>query len=115
MDDDCEDPVHQVRISDEGAHIRSPHPVGVKISNFLQSKAIEFWRGAAKFGTRSAFAQEWDSDWNIRIHLPGVPVTRIHGGRNRTRGETVTDSLDVDFIPEWVVQIVSGYARGHKN
>jgi len=40
VDDDCEDPVHQVRISDEGAHIRSPQPVGVKVSN-LQSKAIE--------------------------------------------------------------------------
>jgi hypothetical protein len=115
VDDDCENSVHQVRIRDEGAHIRSPHPVGVKISNFLQSKAIEFWLGAAKLGTRSAFAQEWHSYRCNSIHPSGVLVTRIHSGRNRTRGETVTDSLDVDFIPERVVQIVSGYARGHEN
>ena len=110
VDDDCEDSVHQVRIRDEGAHIRSPHPVGVKISNFLQSKAIEFWRGAAKFGTRSALTQEWHSYRSNSIHLSGVLVARIHSGRNCARRETVTDSLDVDLIPECVVQIILGHS-----
>jgi len=110
LDDDCEDAVHHVRISDEKAHIRNPHPVGVKISNLLQSKAIEFWRGAAKFGTRSAFAQEWHSYRSNSIHLSGVLVARIHSGRNCARRETVTDSLDIDLIPECVVQIILGHS-----
>ena len=110
LDDDCEDAVHHVGISDEKAHSRSLHPVGVKIFNFLQSKAIEFWRGAAKFGTRSALTQEWHSYRSNSIHLSGVLVARIHSSRNRARCETVTDSLDVDLIPECGVQIILGHS-----
>jgi hypothetical protein len=45
VDDGCQNAVHHVRIAYGDGHIRGPQPVEVEIRNFLQSKAIEYWRG----------------------------------------------------------------------
>jgi len=47
VDDGCQNAVLHVRIADDHGHIQGPRPVEVEMLNFLQSKAIQFWRGTA--------------------------------------------------------------------